>query len=285
MCATVTSIYWYRNGLRFHDNPGLHEACEKSDTLLPLYVIDPAAPFGRNGVAAAGVVRANFALEAMQQVDDTLRRSSSSSSSSQLIVILGSPEQVVPQVVAALHVTDLYYEREPAAPVRESDRRVFQSIKAEQLQHDCHVHGYDSHTLHAMETYLAKCKGGTAPATYGGFTKLFQSMPIPPEVDDVTMVPPLPSRAVEKLQVAFGNKLFLRVPTLNELGYDDPQALEHRRNKGGLDFIGGESFGLQLLDTMMSRTRWVATFEKPKTSPNALTVDTTGLSPCTYQQQ
>jgi hypothetical protein len=39
---------------------------------------------------------------------------------------------------------------------------------------------------------------------------------------------------------------------------------------------------LDLLTKQMNRAQWVATFEKPNTSPNALTVDTTGLSPCTY---
>ena len=73
------------------------------------------------------------------------------------------------------------------------------------------------------------------------------------------------------------------IPSLTNLGYtsaEQPEDGLKHRGKGGFDFMGGEMAGLQLLDTMMQRHQWVATFEKPKTSPNALTVDTTGLSPC-----
>ena len=77
------------------------------------------------------------------------------------------------------------------------------------------------------------------------------------------------------------------IPSLTDLGYTSTEqqqedGLKHR-GKGGIDFLGGETAGLQLLDTMMQRHHWVATFEKPKTNPNALTVDTTGLSPCKSQ--
>lgn len=44
-------------------------------------------------------------------------------------------------------------------------------------------------------------------------------------------------------------------------------------------FPGGETSGLERLQHHMSRVRWVATFEKPKTKPNSLEPATTVLSP------
>jgi len=272
MMSSNTSIYWYRNALRFHDNPSLSDACDKSKILLPLYVIDPEAPFAQTKGLGAGCIRANFVLESMKEVHKKLQQMDS-----QLVVILGKPETVLPKVASTIDASDLYYEQEAAAPVRESDREVLSALNnGGSDSQKCEIHGFATHTLHPMEKYLAKCKDGTAPSTYGAFTKVFQKMTIPKEVDDVESVPPLPENAIDKLKKAFGDDMHM--PKLEELGYNKDEL--KNRKKGGIDFDGGEDFALTLLDNMMSRTEWVANFEKPKTSPNALTVDTTGLSPC-----
>lgn len=294
------AIHWFRNGLRFHDNPCFKDACEQSETLIPLYVIDPDAPFAQTPGRRAGCIRANFILDSMQDTDRKLREQSPSNSGSRMIVILGRPEEVLPKVIAATSATALYYEREAAEPVRKADSGVLQAIRDRETRESqapaannpyhrkkkemCTVHGYETHTLHPMERYLAKAKGGIAPSTYGGFTKIFQSMPVVKEVETVTRVPPLPEDVFEKLQKAFpSNTNHFGIPKLEQLGYEEDLQNDKLKNrkKGGIDFDGGEDHALALLQYMMSRAKWVASFEKPKTSPNALTVDTTGLSPCT----
>jgi DNA photolyase len=272
------AIYWYRNALRFHDNPSLLGACKSSKTLLPLYIIDPEEPFSQTPGIAAGCIRANFVLESIQEVDRKLK----DQYHSQLFVVLGKPQVVLPRIIEALQVSELYFEREPALPIRESDERVLEEIRKGNAKSGCSttINGYHTHTIHPMELYLAKCKGNVAPSSYGGFTKIFQSFPrLKVEVKDVSDVPPLPHKATETLQSLFGESV-ARVPSLKDLGYDT--ALLQNRAKGGIDFPGGEDFALQLLEKQMSRSLWVSTFEKPNTSPNALTVDTTGLSPCTF---
>jgi len=279
-----SAIHWFRNGLRFHDNACLHDACLESDTLLPLYVIDPGAPFAQTAGRRAGCIRANFALESMREIDKQLREEMNS----RLVVIVGSPEKVVPEVAAIMSSegpTALYYEKDYAAPVRESDAAVLRATQ-DRLRKDgkdplkmLQIRGYETQTLHPMEKYASKCKGSVAPSTYGGFTKIFQRMEVPDEVETVTSVPPLPrDRLLDRLREKFDCSL--DVPTLADLGYDGVEDALKNRKKGGIDFDGGEEAGLALLDKMMSRSRWVASFEKPNTSPNALVVDTTGLSPC-----
>jgi len=287
------SIHWYRNGLRFHDNPSLRDACLSSKYLLPLYVIDPDAPFAQTHGRGAGIIRANFVLESMKEVDDKIKKMATSSGrnddgTSRLVVVLGKPEKVIPKIVRGVKASALFYEQEAAKPVRESDAAVFRAMKKdddEDENHKCEIKGYGTHTLHPMETYLAKCKDGNAPSSYGGFTKIFQQMNVPKEVDDVETVPPLPpSDVMSALKDELGDDLCDNgIPTLADLGYDDEEeGLLENRKKGGIDFNGGEDAALKLLLHMMKRSKWVATFEKPKTSPNALTVDTTGLSPCKF---
>jgi cryptochrome len=265
------AIHWFRNGLRFHDNPCLADACENGN-LIPLAVIDPAAPFAQTAGRRAGCIRANFILEALHEIDTKLQ-----GMGSQLVVIVGDPVTVLPEVVAAVKASALYYEQEAAAPIREADALILEAVgkrMKKEKQDACEIKGYGTHSLHSMETYLAKCPKHIAPATYGGFTKIFQAMKVPKEVDDVTQVPPLPKGVLELLQKKFGDDLGL--PSLERLGYDKKDL--KNRKKGGLDFQGGEDAGVALLNTMMKRSKWVATFEKPKTIPNALKVDTTGLS-------
>ena len=278
----TTGIHWFRNGLRLHDNPCLLDACRDSQELLPLFIIDPRMPFAQTQDRTAGCIRANFILESLRELDSKLR-----AMKSRLIVVQGKPESVLPEIISVLlqrtsssSTISLYYEREPAAPIRQADALVLEAIR--RCHHDdddnVRVKGYDTHTLHPVERYLALCKGHTAPSTYGGFTKIFRKLKsVAKEVDPVSTCPPLPlSEVIVELQEKFGSDL--AVPDLEQLGYDKAELLN--RGKGGIPFSGGEDAGVQLLDEIMAtKPRWVATFEKPKTSPNALTEDTTGLSP------
>ena len=268
------AVHWFRNGLRLHDNRPLLDACQNSETLLPLYIIDPDAPFAQTPNRKAGAIRANFILEAIQEMNRKLQKQDS-----RLVVLLGKPDIVLPKVMNAIDATALYYEREPAEPIRMADAKVLENIDSSKVE----IIGYDTHTLHPMEHYLTKCKGHVAPSSYGAFTKIFNQLgPVPCEVETVKRVPSLPpllsNMTVGKEEVDGDASLYMDCPPLERLGYD-PKALE-TRFKSGIDFYGGEDAGLKLLNHMMKRTKWVCEFEKPKTSPNALKVDTTGLSAC-----
>ncbi len=277
------AIYWFRNALRFHDNPSLVDAIQSSKTLVPIYVIDPDAPFAQTSGRRAGAIRANFMLESIQEIQDKLSSAQTSDGGSDMIVLRGAPHKILPQAIRELNATALYYEREPAAPIREMDIKVLDAIDDIPRESNVAIHGYDTHTLHPMEHYLSHTKDQLAPSTYGVFTKIFNKMEVPIEVPTILLdsFPPLPSH-MDQLTVGLvkdsDEDKKWKCPTLKELGYD-PKDIE-RRFECGIEFHGGEDAGLKLLKRMMKRTSWVSTFEKPKTSPNALTVDTTGLSAC-----
>jgi len=261
------SIHWFRNGLRLHDNPCLLDTCKQSKSILPIYIIDPDAPFAQTTERRAGAIRANFILESIQELDAKLRQSKNGS---RLVVLTGKPHEVLPDLIEKVNANALYYEREPAEPIRKVDALALDKIDKSKTE----IFGYETHTLHPMDHYLAHCKDQVAPSTYGVFTKIFNKFSVPEEVEDVNAeeFPPLPS--VKEMK-EFSDEKF-KCPSLKELGYDKKEI--KNRFKSGIEFRGGEDLGLALLDEMMKRTQWVSTFEKPKTSPNALKVDTTGLS-------
>lgn len=270
------AIHWFRNGLRVHDNPSLVAACSESQFLLPLFVIDPKAPFAQTTGRRAGIIRANFVLESLRTLDGKLRKMGS-----QLVVVVGDPKEVLPDVVLMSKANALFYEKDVAAPIRDTDREVRSTIREQNMRKDvenCQIRDFDTHTLFPIDMYMEKCREQVAPSTFGGFQKIFEDAAVSKEKEDVSKFPPLLSEEVlSLLRSKYGGSL--DIPTLVELGYDNVDESLAKRGKGGIEFHGGEDAGLDLLKTMMQRTQWVATFEKPNTSPNALTVDTTGLSP------
>ena len=55
----ATTVFWFRKGLRLHDNPALCEAIRGSSHVVPLFCLDPW--FVRSG--RVGANRMNFLLE------------------------------------------------------------------------------------------------------------------------------------------------------------------------------------------------------------------------------
>jgi len=275
-----TCIYWFRNAIRFHDNPSLLDACNQSNSVLPLFIIDPDEPFSQTQGRRAGCIRANFVLESLKDLDQKIRNISSlqGQQASQLFVLVGKPVIILPQIVEKFNIDAIFYEREPAAPTRHADAMILDAIKSFKTNEHVTFVGYDTHTLHPMEHYLAHCKNQVAPSQYGAFTKIFYKLgTVAAEVPSVSQIPPPPLNTIQLLKQTVKSNIDYNVPSLQSLGYNESCLVT--RAKGGLDFIGGEDAGLQLLKKMMKRTQWVCTFEKPNTKPNTLTVDTTGLSP------
>eukprot|EP00588_Corethron_pennatum_P021870 CAMPEP_0194331086 /NCGR_PEP_ID=MMETSP0171-20130528/54291_1 /TAXON_ID=218684 /ORGANISM="Corethron pennatum, Strain L29A3" /LENGTH=658 /DNA_ID=CAMNT_0039092413 /DNA_START=1 /DNA_END=1978 /DNA_ORIENTATION=- len=135
---------------------------------------------------------------------------------------------------------------------------------------------FETHGLHAdgMERYLARSKGGAAPGTYGSFRKIFDALgPVPPCCGEAACIPPAPPVGW------WGDAgMTYDVPGLEE--FFSAKAGTVVKLSPGEYFPGGEDEALRrLTKTVTKRSSWAASFEKPKTSPNALDCDTTGLSP------
>lgn len=305
------SIHWLRNDLRFHDNPILNKVCNESKTIIPLYIInDINEPFAQTPGIKPNIIRVNFLLESIHEINNKLKQIKYNSNNnnlnndkSQIIFIIGKYEDVIIKIIEVMNVNAIYYEQDIAEPIRKLDQIVLNKIEQYNkvnAKHNkkCNIITLQTHTIHTMDIYLSKCKDNVAPSSYTGFTKIFQSLKVPKEIDDVTYVPPLPANTINILKDTFtkennnkdnenNNNKFIyynnfNIPTLHNLNYNDIETKLKYRHENGLQFIGGENEGIQLLNTMMARHDWIAKFEKPKTSPNSIKVDTTGLSPCKY---
>ncbi|MBK8054589.1 MAG: DASH family cryptochrome [Saprospiraceae bacterium] len=84
-----TSIIWFRNDLRLHDNEALTEAIAKSEFIIPVYVFDERVFRGKTkfGFEKCGKFRTKFIIESVEDLRQNLRKLGS-----ELIIRVGLPE-------------------------------------------------------------------------------------------------------------------------------------------------------------------------------------------------
>ncbi|XP_018586695.2 cryptochrome circadian regulator 5 [Scleropages formosus] len=249
------SVHWFRKGLRLHDNPALQAALRDCAELYPVFVLDPWFP--KN--ARVGITRWRFLIGALADLDCSLRRLNS-----RLFVVRGKPEEVFPRLFQKWKVTRLTFEVDTEPYALQRDKNIA-SLAAE---HQVEVIQEVSHTLYDTERIILE-NNGKAPLTFKRMQTLINTVgapkrPCPPPTlqDMIDICTP----SSEDHEEAYG------VPSLAELGFDS-------LNAGPELYPGGEQEALRRLEEHMSRTGWVCAFEKPQTSPNALTPSTTVLSP------
>ncbi|ARS41356.1 deoxyribodipyrimidine photolyase [Sphingobacteriaceae bacterium GW460-11-11-14-LB5] len=103
-------LVWFRNDLRLHDNEMLVEAIAKSDSILPVYILDRRS-FGETkyGTLKTGNIRAQFILESVLGLRNSLKQIGGN-----LLIAEGNPEDIIPQLAQEYEITEVYHHREVA---------------------------------------------------------------------------------------------------------------------------------------------------------------------------
>jgi deoxyribodipyrimidine photo-lyase len=104
-----SAIVWFRNDLRLHDNEALSDALKHAERIIPIYVFDEREMLGRTsfGFKKTGKFRANFILEAVQNLRDNLAKFNFP-----LIVRVGKPEEIIPEIARQEKTSWVYCNRE-----------------------------------------------------------------------------------------------------------------------------------------------------------------------------
>ena len=107
-----TAVVWFRNDLRLHDNEALIHALQIADNVVPVYVFDPRVMEGKTrfGFRKTGVFRANFILESVRDLRNSLRELGSD-----LIVRYGYPEEEVFKLAGEVQSSWVFCNRERTA--------------------------------------------------------------------------------------------------------------------------------------------------------------------------
>ncbi|XP_037075374.1 LOW QUALITY PROTEIN: cryptochrome-1-like [Pollicipes pollicipes] len=249
------TIHWFRKGLRLHDNASLLEGVTGSSTFRCIYILDPWSA----GSSSVGINKWRFLLECLEDLDKSLQRLNS-----RLFVIRGQPADVLPSLFKKWGTTCLSFGEDPEPFGRVRDRNVRKMAE----EHQVRVVSRTCHTLYDLNRVMAKM-GGKSPLTYKQFQNVLLSMPPPP--------PPAAAITLEMLDdsytpVSDDHDDKYGVPTLDELGFDTDSAQP-------AVWHGGETEALVRLERHMERKAWIASFGRPKMTPQSLKASLTGVSP------
>jgi len=248
-------VHWFRKGLRLHDNPTLKAGLKGASTFRGIFIIDPWFA----GSSNVGINKWRFLLQCLEDLDNTLRKLNG-----RLFVVRGQPAHVLPQLFKTWGTTCLTFEKDPEPFGKVRDANITHIAREMGIQ----VIIKTSHTLYKLEKIISK-NGGKLPLTYKTFQNVLSTMEPPP-----LPAPPVTIRDVgdaytpvdEDHDEKYG------VPTLEELGFETETLTPSI-------WKGGESEALARLEHHLERKAWVASFGRPKMTPQSLYPSRTGLSP------
>lgn len=248
-------VHWFRKGLRLHDNPALKDSLADAATFRCVFIIDPWFASSSN----VGINKWRFLLQCLEDLDSSLRKLNS-----RLFVVRGQPADALPKLFREWGTTALSFEEDPEPYGRVRDHNIMSKCREVGITVTSRV----SHTLYKLDQIIER-NGGKAPLTYHQFQALIASMPPPSKAEAPISAQTLngaTTPVTDDHDDRFG------VPTLEELGFETE----------GLKppvWIGGESEALARLERHLERKAWVASFGRPKMTPQSLLASQTGLSP------
>ncbi|XP_053660581.1 cryptochrome-1-like [Anopheles marshallii] len=249
------TVHWFRKGLRLHDNPALREGLRGAKTFRCVFIIDPWFA----GSSNVGINKWRFLLQCLDDLDRNLRKLNS-----RLFVIRGQPADALPKLFKEWGTTCLTFEEDPEPFGRVRDHNISEMCKELGIE----VISAASHTLYNLERIIEK-NGGRAPLTYHQFQAIIASMDAPPQPEasiTLDVIGKSTTPQYDDHDDKYG------VPTLEELGFET-EALRPPV------WIGGETEALARLERHLERKAWVASFGRPKMTPQSLLASQTGLSP------
>ncbi|XP_070828055.1 cryptochrome-2-like [Chaetodon trifascialis] len=251
----VNSVHWFRKGLRLHDNPTLQEALNGADTVRCVYILDPWFA----GAANVGINRWRFLLEALEDLDSSLKKLNS-----RLFVIRGQPTDVFPRLLKEWKVTRLTFEYDPEPYGKERDGAIIKM--AQEFGVETIVR--NSHTLYNLDRII-EMNNNSPPLTFKRFQTIVSRLELPRRP-----LPPITQQQMDKChtKIADNHDQLYSIPSLEELGF---------RTEGLPPAIwqGGESEALDRLNKHLDKKVWVANFEHPRVNMCSLYASPTGLSP------
>ena len=106
--AEISSLLWFRKGLRLHDNPSLLRSCDGATLVYPVFVLDPwfLAPDPSSpspGSSRVGINRIRFLLQSLTDLDENLRMRGS-----RLLFLEGDPTSVIPDLLKKVLVFSIF---------------------------------------------------------------------------------------------------------------------------------------------------------------------------------
>jgi len=227
-------LVWFRNDLRLHDNEMLVEAIAKSDSILPVYILDHRL-FGETkyGTLKTGNIRAQFILESVLGLRNSLKQIGGN-----LLIAAGNPEDIIPQLVQEYEITEVYHHRE----VAREETHVSTLVENALWKLRINLKHFIGHTLYNKEDLPFPIKD--IPDAFNQFKK---------KIERDSIIKPC-FAAPDRINVAevidWGT-----LPSLADLNL----AVQEKDQRADFEFTGGEAEGLVHLQKVIVAMQQAAT--------------------------
>ncbi|KAF6155560.1 hypothetical protein GIB67_004554 [Kingdonia uniflora] len=224
-----SSIVWFRNDLRLHDNESLNAANNDSISVLPVYCFDPR-DYGKSasGFDKTGPHRATFLIESVSDLRWNLQARGSN-----LVVKIGNPEVVLVELAKAVGADAVYVHKEISAGEVRGEEKIEAAMKEEGVE----VKYFWGSTLHHVDDLPFKLDD--MPSSYGGFKEKVERLEVRQTISALDQLKGLPSRG----DVEPGE-----IPSLLDLGLSSSGIMaQDGKPVANASLIGGESKALQRL--------------------------------------
>ncbi|MDY6780632.1 MAG: DASH family cryptochrome [Halobacteria archaeon] len=228
-----TSVVWFRDDLRVHDNPTLTKAANQTDEVVPVYCFDPRdySDVELRGFEfdKVGPRRADFVRESVLDLRSSLRELGGD-----LVVAHEKPENFVPRLADEFDA-DVYHQTKPATEEWNVEGRVEREVEDKGLS----TRSFWTHTLYHINDLPNSVHG-----THDTFTPWRKEVENTPSVDVRDTFEEVGSVTTPDFD-AHDFDVGTRPPSLEELGSETPEG----DDRAVLGFEGGESRALERLDT------------------------------------
>lgn len=161
-----TSLFWFNNDLRVHDNPGLLEASLDADRLICLFCYNPLWD-KQTGLNARplGDKRKQFLYESLQELKQALELRGQ-----QLIVMKGDPVAVISSLITKYKVMSVY---------RSHHVGVYENRQWQHLRVDFPRVRFDSYWTHSIFQQAELPFDLTSlPESFSQFRKIVEALPV-----------------------------------------------------------------------------------------------------------
>lgn len=233
-----TAIVWFKTDLRLHDNETLVKAMAQAEQIIPVYCFDEAhfEPT-RFGFKKTGSFRAQFLLESLQDLDESLRKLGSG-----LLIVQGKPEVEIPKIVQQYKVQKVFAKREVAF----EEKKTEQLVQQELFKLRCEFETFSTSTLYHAEDLPFSIKD--IPDVFTNFRKKTEK--------DATI-----RKAFEKpLEIVSPEIPLLNLPALSDLGLT-PKIIDAR---AAIHFKGGETQALARLQYYFYETQKISKYKETR---------------------
>lgn len=233
-----TAIVWFKTDLRITDNETLVQAILKNDQVIPVYCFDESHyTTTSNGFQKTGAFRAQFIIESLIDLDNSLRELGSS-----LLVVKGKPEIELPKIVKQYNAKSVYAKREVAYEEKQTEALV----QTELWKLQCELLTFSTSTLFHAEDLPFSIKD--IPDVFTNFRKKTEK--------EATV-----RKVFEKPTAIISPEIMdSKIPTLSQLGLNTI-AIDDR---AAILFKGGEREAINRLNHYFFDSHAIATYKETR---------------------